>query len=106
MLFILVRIVDVEKSLQKGVQVHRLMSRASEDDRPLEAELEVRGWTEGEHLRMNIGMVWVRMPLQAAIEKVVAQRPGHPRDKWNMQRLDPVDAERIDVLRVVCPRDR
>ena len=50
---------------------------------------------------MHPGIVPIRMTLQRTHHELIPERPRYPRKPWNAQRLSPVDAERVDILRIV-----
>src|SRR5882757_1419062 len=69
-----VRIVYIEEALEKGVQRDRLVPCTAKDNGPLKPELKVRGRGELKRIRMHPWVVRICVPLQAAIEEVIAHR--------------------------------
>src|SRR5579871_5094320 len=79
------------------------MAGASEHDAPLKAKLEVARWGEREHFRVHPRMIRRGVPFEAPIEEVVAKRTEHPGEIADVKRFDTIDAEGINVLRIVGP---
>ena len=88
------------------MQRHRLVAFAAKHNRPLQAELEIACRLERDRLRVRVIVVWIGMALQTAVKEVVSHRPNQPRKVLDMQWLNPIDAKRIDVFRIVGPRHR
>src|SRR5580658_9121961 len=79
------------------------MPCSTEDDCPRKSEFEVICRSKRKHLRVHPRGARHRMPLQATVEEVITERTHDLRDKRNIQRLDPVDTKRVDVLCIVRP---
>ena len=81
------------------------MPLAAPDHGALKADLDIHGWLERDLLHVYPGFVGVGMTLEATDEKVVAEWPGNSRQAGNAKGFDAIDAEGIDVLGVVAPRE-
>src|SRR5450756_735861 len=88
------------------MQRDRFVSCTPENNRPLEAKLKVLGRTKRKHVRMDVRVIRRRMTLKASIKEVVANWTGNLRNVRDVQRFHPVDAEGVDILRIVRPRHR
>ena len=87
------------------------------DDRAFKAEFQVLCRSEADLLKMHPGVAWidhirlpgtgirrignVRVAVQTTDHEFVAKRSCHVRQPGNVQRLNPIDAERIEVLSVI-----
>src|SRR6266567_3092647 len=96
------------------------MPFSTPDGGTLESELQVLRRTEAHLLYVDPGVTWsdrIRhqlscrrwitrvgnesVPVQAADQEFIAKRSCDVRQPWNAQRLNPVDVERVNILRVV-----
>src|SRR5258708_22482332 len=96
-------IAHTEETAKKRVQRNRNVTLSAPDDRPLKSKLEVFRRTERKHLGMNTPRSRNVMPLQTPNIEVIPHRPTHLRHERDVQRLHPIDAERIDILPAILP---
>src|SRR5437868_2496964 len=78
------------------------MSLATPDYRARKPELNVRRGLEVDLLGVHPRVVRIRVAFQTAHEKLIPERPRQAREQRDVQRLGPVDLERVDVLSVVA----
>ena len=111
---------DTEEALQKRMQSDWPMAFSAPDDRALKAEFQILCRSEADLLKMHPGVARidhvglsctrirrignVRVAVQTTDHEFVAKRSGHVGQPGNVQRLDAIDAERIDVLGVIGVR--
>src|SRR3981081_3729286 len=82
------------------------MALTAPDDSSLKGKLEVIRRSERKHLGMNPRRSRNVMPLQTPNKEVIPQWPTHLRHERDIQRFHAIDAERIDILRVIRTRHR
>jgi len=83
------------------VQVDGFVALAAPDDGALEAELEVHCGPEADLLNMHPGIVGIGVAFERTHQKLVTEWASENGEQRNEQRLSSVDAEGVDVLRVV-----
>ena len=80
----------------------RHMAFASPDCGAVKAYFDVGCRLEADLLQVIPGVVRIRVPLQAADEKLIAKRPGQTGQQGHIERLGAVDLEGVDVLGIVA----
>ena len=83
------------------MQVDGLVALAAPDHGALEAELEVLGGPEADLLDVHPGIVGIGVAFEGADQKLIAEGAGENGEQRNVQRLSAVDAEGVDIFRVV-----
>ncbi len=81
------------------------MTVAAPYRRTLEADFQVAVGLERDFLGVDPWVVRRGMPLEAADEKKLENLSDHRINKKKMERVGAVDLERVDVFRVVAPRE-
>ena len=106
-----------EEAFEKGMQSNRSVALAAPDHGAFKAEFEILGGTEADLFKVHPGVAWVdhieliwtgipgvghiSVAMETADEELVAKWSGDIREARNMQRLNPIDAERVDIFRIV-----
>ena len=77
------------------------MALSSPDDGTLEAKLKVFGGPEADLLDVNPRIVGIGVAFERSNQKLIAEGAGEQGEQRNVQRFDSVDAEGIDIFRII-----